>query len=439
MEVSIGNHAAAAPRKREATLAASAIEKILSRVMGRRVAAGEVIYPVAELVTVHDWYVANAAGTLDEFGVARLFDPARVAFFTDHEPVAVSAQASARQKLVREAAARFGVENFHDVGRGGLGHIYGVESGLARPGLFASGYDTHITSYGAIGCFATAVVTEVAELLACGSVWLQVPELLRVRLTGKLQPGVHVRDVAQHLLAALPAESVDDAAVSFEGSYVDDLSIDGRLTLVNTPMEIGARTGFVDPDAATMRYCAERGIDASLAATSDPDCAVRAAVEIDISELEPQIACPPRPDNVRSVASTAGIPIQHAYIGSCASGMLEDLRVAARYLDGRRLHPRTRLFVTPATQEIASRAHAEGLTRIFAEAGAVVTQAGCGPCAGGRIGPVADGETSISTGTRNDYGRLAGVEAAELYLASPATVAASCIAGEIVDPRTLAR
>lgn len=420
-------------------MAASAIEKILSRVMGRRVEVGELIYPVAELVTVHDWYVANAAKALDEFGVTRLFDPARVAFFTDHEPVAVSAQASTRQKLVRETAARLGVENFYDVGRGGLGHIFGVENGLARPGLFASGYDTHVTSYGAIGCFATAVVTEVAELLACGSVWLQVPELVRVRLSGRLQPGVHIRDVAQHLLSALPAGIVDDAVVSFEGSHVAGLSIDGRLTLVNTPMEIGARTGFVDPDQATLSFCKERGIDTSLAALSDPDCCVRASFEIDVAGLEPQIACPPRPDNVRPVSSVAGIEIQHAYIGSCASGMLEDLRIAARYLDGRKLHPRTRLFVTPATQEIASRALAEGLTRIFVEAGAVITQAGCGPCAGGRIGPVADGETSISTGTRNDYGRLAGVEAAELYLASPATVAASCIAGEIVDPRYLSR
>jgi 3-isopropylmalate/(R)-2-methylmalate dehydratase large subunit len=416
----------------------SAAEKILSRVVGRPVWQGEIIQPVAELVTVHDWYIANAAAALDAFGVTRLHDPDRVAFFTDHEPLAASPQAAARQKRVRETAARFGVRRFYDVGRGGLGHILGVEAGMARPGLFASGYDTHITSYGAIGCLATAVVTEVAELLACGSVWLEVPQTVRVRLSGRFADGVFIRDLAQHLLAVLPAETVDDAVVSFEGPLMTDLSIDARLTLVNTPMEIGARTGFVDPDEVTLGFCAGRGIDTALAASSDADCAIRATFEIDVSDLEPQVACPPRPDNVRPVSTVAGTPVDHAYIGSCASGMLDDLRVAARYLAGRTLHPRTRLFVTPATQEIASRAAAEGLTRIFVEAGAVMTQAGCGPCAGGRIGPVASGETSLGTGTRNDRGRLAGVDDAELYLASPATVAVSCVAGEIADPRKTA-
>lgn len=416
----------------------SAAEKILSRVMGRPVRQGELIHPVAELVTVHDWYIANAAAALDAFGVTDLFDADRVAFFTDHEPLAASPQAAARQKQVREAAERFGVRRFYDVGRGGLGHILGVETGLARPGLFASGYDTHITSYGAIGCLATAIVTEVPELLACGSVWLEVPQTVRVRLSGRLADGVLIRDLAQHLLGELPAETVDDAVVSFEGPLVAELSIDERLTLVNTPMEIGARTGFVDPDAITLAFCAARGIDTGLAVGRDPDCAIRSEFDLDVGELEPQVACPPRPDNVRPVSAVAGIPINHAYIGSCASGMLEDLRVAARYLAGRTLHPRTRLFITPATQEIAGRAAAEGLTRIFIEAGAVMTQAGCGPCAGGRVGPVASGETSIGTGTRNDHGRLAGVDDAELYLASPATVAASCIAGEIADPRGIA-
>jgi 3-isopropylmalate/(R)-2-methylmalate dehydratase large subunit len=412
----------------------SAVEKILSRVMGRGVEAGEIIFPVAELVTVHDWYAANAAKTLHEYGVARLYDPERVAIFTDHEPVATSPHAALRQQTVREAARRLAVRQFFDVGRGGLGHIFGIEAGLARPGMFAAGYDTHITSYGAIGCFAVAVVTEIPELLACGSVWLRVPETVRIQLSGKLQPGVSIRDAAQHLIGTTDPELFDDAVIEFAGPAMAELGVDARLTLVNTPMELGARTGFVEPDAVVLDYCRARGIDTENACSSDPDFKLRATREIDLSSVEPQVACPPRPDNVRSVSQVAGTPVDHAYIGSCASGMLDDLRLAAALLAGRQVHPGVRLLVTPATQEIAQRAAEEGILRIFIESGAIVTAPGCGVCAGGRIGPVASGETSIGTGTRNDYGRL-GTDDAELFLASPATVAASCITGTITDPR----
>jgi homoaconitase/3-isopropylmalate dehydratase large subunit len=199
-------------------------------------------------------------------------------------------------------------------------------------------------------------------------------------------------------------------------------------------MELGARTGFVEPDRVTLAYCDARGISSADIAVSDEDAPLRARIGFDLSTMEPQVACPPRPDLVRPVGDVEGTRIHHAYIGSCASGLLGDLRIAATLLNGRRIHPEVRLYVTPATQEIAASAARLGYLAVFIEAGAIVTTPGCGVCAGGRIGPVADGEASIGTGTRNDYGRL-GSPTAELYLASPATVAASALAGHIADPR----
>jgi homoaconitase/3-isopropylmalate dehydratase large subunit len=412
----------------------TAAQKILARVIGREVTIGEIVLPAAELITVHDWYIAQLGAALEEFGVDRLDDPSRVVFFTDHEPLAVSSGAALRQKVCRAVARRYGVERFFDVGRGGLGHIFAVEAGFVRPGMFASGYDTHITNYGVIGCYACAVVTEIAELAACGSVWHQVPETTRIVMTGELRPGVFPRDVAQALIGRVGSEFLNDAVVEFTGPAMASFDLDARYALVNTPMELGARTGFVEPDRVTLAYCDARGISSADIAVSDEDAPLRARIGFDLSTMEPQVACPPRPDLVRPVGDVEGTRIHHAYIGSCASGLLGDLRIAATLLNGRRIHPEVRLYVTPATQEIAASAARLGYLAVFIEAGAIVTTPGCGVCAGGRIGPVADGEASIGTGTRNDYGRL-GSPTAELYLASPATVAASALAGHIADPR----
>ena len=421
-------------RSAKATVGRTATEKILARVLGAPIAVGDIVYPEPELLTVHDWYADQVGQQMRHFGVDRFHDPARVAVFTDHEPVAVSPGAADRQKRVRGIVERFGVVHFFDVGRGGLGHVLGVENGLARPGLFVSGYDTHVTSYGAIGCLAVAVVSEVTELLACGSVWFEVPRTVRVRLVGELAPGVHVRDLAQHLIGAIPADAVDDAVVEFSGPALAHLDVDARLVLVNTPAEIGARSALVEVDEVTLAHCRARGIDASLAVRSDADAVVARTIEIDLATIEPMVAIPPRPELAGPVTDVLGIAFQHAFIGSCAGGMLADLRAAAAALDGRSIHPDVRLFVTPATQRIYRDALAEGLVDAFVGAGAVVTAPGCGPCAGGRIAPVADGETSLNTGTRNDAGRL-GSRDARILLASPATVAVSCVHGVVTDPR----
>lgn len=410
-------------------------EKILSRVVGRPVRAGEIVYPVAELVTLHDWYVVNADTALSALGVDRLFDPSRVLISTDHEPVAVSPQSAERQKKVREIARKYQIAHFFDVGRGGLGHIFPVELGMVRPGMFVLAYDTHVTNYGAVGALAIPLVTEISEVLALGSVWMRAPETVRVNLHGGLQFGAGMRDVAQRLIADLASDLVDYAVVEFGGEALAGIDMAGRHTLCNTPVEIGAKSAIVVPDGVTAAYLAGRTREPFDLIGSDPDATFKAAIDYDLSRIGPQIAAPPTPDRVGPVEDWIGRPVQHAFIGSCASGNIEDLREAARILVGRRVHPDVRLYVTPATQEVAVEAAASGLLAVFLEAGATLTQAGCGPCAGGRIGGMAPGETSINTGTRNDPGRLGAP--GEIFLASPMTVAASSVRGEITDPRSL--
>lgn len=409
-------------------------EKILSRVTGDDVSAGDIVYPEPELVTIHDWYVVNFDRALAELGVERLYDADKVLICTDHEPIAVSPQATERQKKVREIVSKYGITHFFDAGRGGHGHVFPVEMGFVRPGMFVEAYDVHVTNFGAVGALAIPLLIEITEVLACGSVWLRTPETVRVNLTGELSPGTGIRDVAQKLICDLGAERVDYSVVEYGGPALASIDIAGRHTLCNTPIDIGAKSVLVEPDEATLDYLSGRVDGPVEPVVSDPDAAFREVVEYDLDAIEPQVAVPPTPDCVVGVSEVAGRAVDHAFVGSCAAANLADLRAAAEILSGNRVHSRVRFIVTPGTQDIMAAAESEGLLRLFVEAGAMITQPGCGPCAGGRIGGVTDGETSINTGTRNDYGRL-GSPKAEIFLASAATVAASAVTGKITDPR----
>ncbi len=409
-------------------------EKILSRVMKRPVKAGEIVYPEPDLMTVHDWYVVNFDKALQEQGVTQLFDPKRVLISTDHEPVATNPASAERQKNVREIVRKYSITQFFDVGRGGLGHIFPMEMGLITPGMFVLAYDTHVTNYGAVGCLGIAMVFEIPEVLACGSCWIQVPETVRVNLTGRLNKGITVRDVSQRMIVDIGEDNLDYSVVEYGGPALKDIDFGGRMTLCNNPLEMGAKSALIETDDKMVEWLRPRVKDKITPQVSDPDANFKSVYDYDLGCLEPQVAAPPRPDNVVGVSKVAGVIVNHAFIGSCANGSIEDLRDAASILRGRKIHPSVRLFITPATQEIAVRAGNEGLITAFMECGAVMTAPGCGPCAGGRISPVAPGEVSINTGTRNDPGRL-GTTKADVYLASPLTVAASAIAGEIVDPR----
>jgi 3-isopropylmalate/(R)-2-methylmalate dehydratase large subunit len=409
-------------------------EKVLSRVTGSDVSAGDIIYPEPELLTVHDWYVVNFDEALKELGVDRLYDPNILVISTDHEPVAVSPHAAERQKQVREIVKKYGIKNFYDTGRGGHGHVFPIEMGYVKPGMFVEAYDVHVTNFGAVGALAIPMLIEITEVLACGSVWLRTPDTVRVNLTGALVPGTGIRDVAQKLICDLGAARVDYAVVEYGGPALASIDIAGRHTLCNTPIDVGAKSALVEPDQSTLDYLAGRVEGPMELIASDPDANFREVVDYDLDVLEPQIAVPPTPDCVVGVSEVAGCKVHHAFIGSCAAANLSDLQAAADVLRGHKIHPDVRFLITPGTQEIMSAAESEGLLQLFAEAGAIITQPGCGPCAGGRIGGMANGETSINTGTRNDYGRL-GAPDAEIYLGSAATVAASAVTGKITHPR----
>ena len=415
-------------------MAQTATEKILSRAMGRAVSKGEIIYPEPDLVTVHDWYVVNFDKALQEIGVKKLYAPDKLLISTDHEPVAVSVLAAERQRHVRQIVAKYGIKHFYDTGRGGHGHVFPMELGYIKPGMFVLAYDVHANNYGALGCLAIPLVVEITDVLACGSVWLKVPETVRINLTGKIRPGITTRDIADRMIADVGADMADYTVMEFGGPALSSIPIDGRITLCNRPIEIGVKSTLFETDEVTAAYLKGRVTTPWEEVRSDPGAKFKATFDYDLGILEPQVAAPPTPDNVVPVSQVAGIKVDHAFLGSCANSSITDLRDAARILKGRKIAPGVRFVVTPGTQIIQAQAAAEGLLQIFTDAGAMLTAPGCGPCAGGRTLPLAKGETSINTGTRNDYGRL-GPREAEIYLGSPFTVAASAVAGKIVDPR----
>ena len=291
-------------------------EKILSRVTGSDVAAGDIIYPEPELLTVHDWYVVNFDTALAELGVDRLYDADKLIICTDHEPVAVSPQATQRQKKVREIVKKYGIKNFFDTGRGGHGHVFPVEMGFVKPGMFVEAYDVHVTNFGAIGALAIPMLIEITEVLACGSVWLRTPDTVRVNLTGALLPGTGIRDVAQKLICDLGAERVDYSVVEFGGPALASIDIAGRHTLCNTPIEIGAKSVLVEPDQSTLDYLAERVDGPVELIASDPDATFREVVDYDLDVMEPQIAVPPTPDCVVGISEVAGRAVQDFLVRS---------------------------------------------------------------------------------------------------------------------------
>ena len=345
---------------------------------------------------------------------------------------------AARGKAIRQIAKDWKIAHFYDVGRGGHGHIFPMEAGLVRPGMFLFAYDMHCTNFGAIGALALRTGSEVTAVLATGTLWTKVPPVIRVVLSGAFAPGAFARDLGLMLARDLSSGALgvnpDYRALEFEGPGLATLPLAERIALCNTVTEIGVCATFFAPDAAILEWCARRAKAPFEPVYSDADADYEANIEIDLSRISPQVALPGAPERAADLAGVEGTAIQHAYIGSCGSGTYEDLEVAARYLRGRRVAPGTRLFITPGTEESARRITENGLASAFMQAGAMILPAGCGPCAGGAMGLVAPGETSISTAATNTFGRM-GARDADLYLASPATVAASAVEGRIVDPR----
>jgi 3-isopropylmalate/(R)-2-methylmalate dehydratase large subunit len=423
----------------------TAVEKILAKACGvDRVAPGDIVHPRPDWMFVHDNHLMATHEELEAAGIHALHDPDRVILTTDHDVIYVNERAIERGAYNRKAAAAWGVKRFYDVGRGGHGHIFPIEQGLVVPGTFYLDDDRHCTNAGGVGAIALRVGEEISTALATGTVWISVPPSVKLTLRGRLRPGVHARDLGFRIAQGLVPGGffgidADYRIIEMAGD-LDAFDLASRVALCNSPTEVGAVGVFFPPSAAIIeqssRLAAAHGI-AVAPVFPDADAAYDAQIEIDLDGLEPQVALPGGVHRAANLSDVAGTPVQHAFIGSCGSGMWEDLEAAARVLAGRRIAPGVRLFVTPGTEASTRRLHREGLLDIFQEAGAVVMPAGCGVCAGGRTGPVTAGETSISTAANNGAGRF-GAKDARLFLGSPATVAASAVAGCITDPRTFA-
>lgn len=415
-------------------MGATAAEKILARASRHTsVKAGDIIYPDPDYIIMHDLHAHLFLRKLWDKGLKELWKPERIMVAIDHRVPAHNQKTSEVHKEIRDWVERYKIGYFYDINETGITHMQQIERGIARPGTFIVAKDTHCSNAGAVGSLALAMIYDIPAFLALGSAWVRVPETVRVNLHGNTRLGVFARDVVQAIIAKIGYEDSDYRVIEFGGEYVDNLGIDSRQILCNVVIEVGAKSGFINPDRKASDYIRSVTDESFEPVCSDPDAAYALTVDLDVSTLEPLLGAPPSPDNVISVSSVAGKSIQQAFVGSCAGGTLEDLQQAAAELKGRRVASGVRLLIAPSTQRTMVQATKEGLVEIFTEAGATILAPGCSACAGS-VAPIAAGERAITTSTRNEPGRLGSREGTEIYLASAATVAASAVAGKIAVP-----
>lgn len=420
----------------------TAAEKIIARTCGvERVQAGDIVFPNPDMVMIHDNMVPGVKRVLDELGIDRLAQPEKVVMVTDHEVLYGSARAAQYGSINRGAARRWQVGRFFDVGRGGHGHVFPLEMGMLLPGMFYFDNDRHCTNAGAIGAVGFRMGMEIARVLATGTNWIMVPRTLKLTLSGHLAAGVYARDLGAHIGSLVSQRQLpfdlDYRILEFAGA-LDQFNLAARVGLCSAPTELGAYGVFFPPSEEILAHASKVAQQAFAVVYSDPDAAYEMEAEIDVAALEPQVSLPGGVQNAVPVSQVAGTPVDHAFIGSCASGMYEDIATAARFLAGRRIAEGVRLFVVPGSEATTRKLAADGLMQVLLDAGAVLLPAGCGPCNDAVVGPIDSGEVSISTATNNPAGRF-GARDARLYLGSPATVAASAVAGRIVDPRSAGR
>ncbi|MEW6572020.1 MAG: 3-isopropylmalate dehydratase large subunit [Bacillota bacterium] len=409
------------------------IEKILSRASSKSAQTGEIVVAKVDQVMAQDGTAPLAIQAFERIGGKKLFDPQRVNLVIDHSAPSPSEGVSNLHKLMRDFASEQGCR-IYDIGDG-VCHQVMLESGRMGPGCVVVGADSHTCTYGALNAFSTGVgSTDLAAALISGHMWFKVPETIKIVCHGTLPPGVYAKDLILYLIGDLTADGATYKAVEYTGPAIAALSQEGRFTIANMAVEMGAKAGLMEADEKTFAWLAAHGGGDFTPVSADPDAAYAAVKEYDVAGLEPQVAKPHRVDNVAPLGTVAGLKVDQCVIGTCTNGRLEDLRVAAGILNGKRVHSRVRLVVAPASRRIFLEAMREGILAALVEAGAAVVTPGCGPCVGTHNGVPADGEVVISTANRNFKGRM-GNRNAEIYLASPAAVAAAAVAGEIVDPR----
>jgi 3-isopropylmalate/(R)-2-methylmalate dehydratase large subunit len=415
-------------------------EKILAHASGKTtVHPGEIVDANVDMIMVHDLTGPLAVEAFKRIGINHVWNNKKIVIILDHQVPAESVKAAELHKMLRKFAKEQQIR-LYDVGKGGICHQVMPEKGHVLPGALIVGADSHTCTYGAFGAFATGIgSTEAAAVFATGKIWLKVPEAIKINVNGQFQKYVTSKDLILSIIGKVGADGAIYKSVEFTGPTIRGMSIADRMTLCNMAVEMGAKNGIVEPDATTSKFLKGRTnqpLPSFETLKSDADAAYAKTSELDVTNLEPQVACPASVDNVKPASKLGDAPVDQAFIGSCTNGRIEDLRLAAQILKGKKVKNDVRAIVIPASQEVYTQALKEGLMEIFTDAGAIVCGSACGPCLGGHIGLLASGETCVSTSNRNFIGRMGSTEA-NVYLASPATVAASAVTGRITDPREL--
>jgi len=413
-------------------------EKILAAHAGlEEVAPGQFIRAEVDLVLANDITAPIAIREFQRIGVGEVWDRERVVLVPDHFAPNKDIRSAGQCREVRGFARQQRLPHYFEVGRMGIEHVLLPEQGLVLPGDLVVGADSHTCTYGALGAFATGMgSTDIAVSMATGQVWMRVPETIKLVYRGQLPRWVGGKDLILYTIGDIGVDGALYQAMEFTGQTVADLPMDDRFTMANMAVEAGAKAGLFHVDQRTLDYIEPKARRAYTIYASDPDARYALVIEYDVSALEPQVAFPPLPSNVRPLSQVGEVPIDQAVIGGCTNGRWGDLLLATEVLRGRRVHPYVRCIVIPGTQDIFLRAVREGLAEAFVEAGAVFSTPTCGPCLGGHMGVLAAGERCVSTTNRNFVGRMGHLES-EVYLANPAVAAASAVLGRIGGPQEL--
>lgn len=420
-------------------------QKILAKHCGKKeVHPGDLINCRVDVVLGNDITAPPAIKEFEKIGVSKVFDKKKIFLVPDHFAPAKDIKSAEQVKMMRHFAKKYGIVNFFEIGCMGVEHALLPEIGAIRPGDLIIGADSHTCTYGALGAFSTGVgSTDMAAAMATGEVWFKVPEQLKFIFRGKLQKWVEAKDLILYTIGQIGVDGARYMSMEFTGPIIKQISVEGRLTMANMAIEAGGKNGIFEPDIKIYQYLKNKikNLNSSFvirnsALKSDPDAEYKEIFDWDVSKIEPQVSFPHLPSNTKPVSKCGHIKIDQSVIGSCTNGRIEDLRVAAKVLKGKKRHKDVRLIIIPATQAVYQQAMKEGLIDIFMKAEAAVSTPTCGPCLGGHMGILAEGERSIATTNRNFVGRM-GHPKSEVYLSNVAVAAASAVAGYIVSPENL--
>lgn len=411
-----------------------ALEKMLARASGQdEIASGQSVWARIDLAEVNDLYPQTLTA-FAETGAKSVANTDRVAFVFDHYAPAPTVEAAATHAQMRAFAREYGIKHLFDV-NAGVCHQVLVEAGLVRPGEIVIATDSHTTIHGALGAFGTGVgATDMAVLLATGAMWMRMPEIVEVAFTGRAPRGVYAKDVALKTLGLYGTDFANYKAIEFTGEWISDMGVSERMALCSMAVEMAAKTSYMEPNQAVLDYVQSVSGVQTEPVLTDPGFRYSDVFSVSIDEMEPQVACPSRVDHVVGVSTVVDEKMQQCFIGTCTGGRFEDFEIAAGILAGKRVHPGVRLLIGPSSSAILSRLVEAGYLQTFLDAGATVLTPGCGPCLGAHDGVMAAGEKCISASNRNFPGRMGSTQAG-IFIASPATVAASAIEGKIADPR----